>query len=620
MFLLLYRKLIRITKISASQRMANHNDESGAALEEQKDPIIVLEGDQPRHFSAMLRGLEQFKFFLDKSALGSGKTFTAMKLISELKLPHVIYISTQLILDSVKELFITYGLNHDNFITYQSLRSITGHQPRHGLLTRIEKINKKGKPVVDFKVTEKFCQMVREGCLLIVDEVQYIKNRTLQLVAVSELEREIIKSDTKSRVLEMSGAPVNKEEHCINLMLRYQIISEPKLLELHRGSINLLGARSLVDFCRQLEPAKTNNLLARTNITKKNIGHLCYRLYVEVVQKYISDSMSRKQGPEFVDAANGMFYLHDSDVEFLKGEIRQLESAAGYIEGEVLDCSRTNWSKVTKALQRIEISKTNLFIRLATQVLDSNPQAKVVIGLNYIKSIDSVAEALSSWGVGIIMGRIPSSKRTQQIKKFNTPDTECRVLITMMKIISTGIRLDDQDGNFPRTVFGSASYDFMACHQFPDRFLRGVTTKSSTVFRYVYGVVEGSRKEILNSQERNILVALSKSTDICKETLEEQVAAGVKFPGDFVNEIEDEAVLPILPGPYVIRDLVSSLTPDNDVDEAPLLLDVISKASARASSPLPEMLIDYEEAEEDEGEAPILMATPKFDVSRRRRR
>jgi len=190
---------------------------------------------------------------------------------------------------------------------------------------------------------------------------------------------------------------------------------------------------------------------------------------------------------------------------------------------------------------------------MAKKDLDENPKAKVCIGLNYSISIELIAQALREYGVLILRGKVAGDKRKPIIDKFNEPNSECRVLVANMKIVNCGVNLDDRDGEYPRSVYGSASYFFIECHQFPGRFVRGKETKSDVKFRFVYGKV--------SRIEKSILRALDSHTDVCLRTLRKQVENGVKFPGEYEDELVDNKECNIY---YDVAEIIKSLKDNKD--------------------------------------------------------
>jgi hypothetical protein len=534
-----------------------------------KEFDIVLRDDQPRHVERMMAILRRHGFVLDNSALGSGKTFSAMAVFKLFNLRHMIYVGTLSLMGTIKDDFEKYNIPTNNLITFQGLRSTKGNQPKHGLLTRHGDNSKDGK--VYFKPTDELLRMIREGVLFIADEIQYVRNDdSLQCVAVAEIEKAIIDSKGISKVMELSGLPGGKERYYLNLMTRFRIIKDYRLSVTHKDSVEpkLLGAKELVDFCMDLDPVATKKVLIDRPFRFKNIAEVCFELYYRVVQHHITDAMPPPESVAIGDCKNGYYNLNPSDTAHLNRAINNLDRASGFNSAtNSIDPKKTSWSFVTKSLRHIEIAKINIFISVAVRDLEANPKAKVCIGLNYSTSIKYIAAALEKYGVRILWGKIPGNKRQPIIDKFNEPNTDCRVLVANIKVINCGIRLDDRHGDFPRSVYGSASYFFIECHQLPGRFNRGRETLSDVKFRFVYGHI--------STLERSILRALSSHTKVCIKTSQKQVENGVKFPGEFEDEIDRSEN--ICHNYYNIGEIIKS-TPNLDFgDELPEVANQINE-------------------------------------------
>lgn len=514
---------------------------------------IVLRDEQLSHFQENLKIMEKFKFVVNNSPLGSGKTYIAMAIYKKLNFKHLIYISTGTILEKVREILTRHNIPTNNLISYESFRSKINCQPKHGYLSRSDD-SKGRKTITNFTVTEKFIQLAREGVLIVSDEIQNVKNKSVQYDALCAVSKYIIDNDTCSRIVELSGLHAHKAEHFVLLLKRYRIITADKLVDNRYNEQKYLGLQELINFCKNKDPILTQEILDinSTNMRdSKKVNNLCFILYNKIVQPLITCSMGSTVSSDNVtlDIKNGYYQLNDEDNKFFQSSIRNLNSIFNVKEGFTLH-------KYTQSLREIEISKINLMIRIATSLLDSNPNIKVVFGLNYLKTIGLLSSSLQKYGCITLTGSVKVNVRAELITSFNEPNANFRVLIGNMRIINSGIDLDDRSGNFHRYAFGSPSYFFIESHQFAHRFLRGIDTKSSTKVRFIYG----------NSKlETSILNKLAESSYICKLTLKSQVDAGVKFPGSYEEEIEEKTEIP--EGPYNIGEILTTLSVDTEEEE-----------------------------------------------------
>jgi superfamily II DNA/RNA helicase len=106
-------------------------------------------------------------------------------------------------------------------------------------------------------------------------------------------------------------------------------------------------------------------------------------------------------------------------------------------------------ANITRALQVIETSKIQLFFTLATQSLDAHPQMKVVIAVNFVDTIADLKNLFEKdrWKVRLLTGSMSEPQRTASIADFQKASTDCRILLANQSVCSTGIDLDDKDGN-----------------------------------------------------------------------------------------------------------------------------------------------------------------------------
>ena len=259
---------------------------------------------------------------------------------------------------------------------------------------------------------------------------------------------------------------------------------------------------------------------------------MCYQLYLAVLQHAVVSCMPPPPIPVAIDCANGYHVLTPAEAEDLEAGIRDLHRASRYDEGtDRIQAKEADWFAITNALERIEKAKVPLFARLATQALMREPTCKVVLGFNYRAPLDAVAEAMSAAGYDplFLTGKMHREARTETIALFQKPNTTHRLLLGNLAVMEVGIDLDDTDGRFPRRAYASPNYLVMREHQFTRRFYR-VNTRSAPSVTFVFG--------LCGKEELSILNALARKTRVLVETLMTQVAAGMRFPGQYTVKIE----------------------------------------------------------------------------------
>jgi SNF2 family DNA or RNA helicase len=516
---------------------------------------IELKSEQIPQVKNIIEILKHNICAFDMSMMGAGKTYVSSEIAVKFGFKRVIVICPASVVGKWKMMKSTYGVPIQYVMSYEMLRSTKDHQPYHGLLKRYDEIiNERSRTVsfrpsggdgipvletrhqVRFEATDKLKEIVKEGCLFIFDEAQKVKNKNAQWYAAKTIAETLIEISGKSRFLLLSGTPIDKEEHALNIMNMMGFIRSRKLYTTDEGKIILIGAKELILFCEKVNKKATEDTLAEHPIrVKEDVNRLCYYLFQNVIKKYMTSSMPPpKISNVFIDTKNG-YYIMESETDKVK-----LRNAIDTInrtlrkriyrraDGNVYNNPIQKLGGVVKQLMLIEALKVPIFVRLAKQKLQENPNAKVALFVNYTSNLDALIKDLSVYNPIKFNGQVSKDERQILINKFQEPNTDYRLFIGNIGASATGIDLDDKYGNFPRYAYASPNFSILDLHQLTRRFYR-LDTKSNSVFRFVY---------VKGFSEVNILNNLAKKSNVMKDTLTEQVEGGIKFPGEYENEIE----------------------------------------------------------------------------------
>ena len=573
---------------------------------------------QEKHFAIMKDIITKNKYALDTSEKGAGKTYTAIAMINAflngelsekgVKPKYVVYITFKANLPKVKKTLEDYGIKDSIVISFEGMRSNAvrekgGKILPHGLLHREDKGDD-----TTFELTKLAKKMIKEGCLLIMDEVQALKNNNLQYRACRTLEHTIITTENPSLVLEMSNTPAGDIEHFMNIMYRFDLIHEYevtikgkdyKKLVLYTaqfGNANYIpyGILDIIRAARDFDKEETIKVLANHEVrfrtgkedddeikvrglNKDNTKALGYDLYEKVIVKHISHAMPAPEGREGVEVTitNSFLRASDEDYKLIKKEINGLIEITKYDPAtKTFDVSegKVPITAIGKPIQRIEASMSNIFIRKTREVLDENENSKVVIALTRKNNIRNIAGALKKYGVLIVWGKDPVTGKTYKaedrqeiIDKFNRANTKYRVLIGIMSAISTGVDLDDKDGRFPRTALAFPVFSFFAANQFTGRFLRGQTTASSTNIMFVYP--ENRQGNLYGTAMINILERYTKRSERSENTTYMGKEEGTKKNSGGHPKVNEADDFVIKNGPLDIKSILDDIGHDKDSDE-----------------------------------------------------
>lgn len=487
--------------------------------------LVVLQEKQGPHVDRLEEILTEQYCAFDMSMMGSGKTYTTTALALRLEFEHVIVVCP-VPLEAKWKTMSRFGVNLTRVISYPSLISRKGCVPKHGLLDRID-IDEE----TFFKPTDLLKELISEGCLIVFDEAQKFKNKNETWKACQVLSSTVLKIGGTSRFVLLSGTPIDKEEHAINMMQMMGFIQSPRLymFDKEERRLRLYGAQELIDYCKTVDLNLTLEFLRLNPFTADNVRHNCYLMFQQILKRKIATAMPSPVTK--IDSKNGYYNIYSQeDRKLLTESIEHLSTKLRFNEREgTVDTRNGGFGAIQKCLMGIEKSKINSMARITRNTLNEHPNGKVCVFVNYTEGLFRLAELLKDFNPIVMYGAIQPKKRQALFDMFQAPNLKSRLLIGNLTICSAGIDLDDKDGRFPRYAFASPNYTILDLHQLTRRFVR-LDSKSNATFRFFYGKI--------GRKETSILSALVRKTQVMKDTLEMQVDEGVVFPGDYKEDIE----------------------------------------------------------------------------------
>jgi hypothetical protein len=489
---------------------------------------------QTDHVNILKKILKDSPFCLDFSMLGTGKTYTCSKLAMDLEFKNILVVCPVSVKSKWLHMKKNLGVPIYNCISFCELRSTKCKQPKHGLLARrdyTEKMAYNGHLMdvdkVEFRATEKFNNLIDQGVMLVIDEIQNIKNLSNQFYACRTL-IEAISNQPKSKVILVSGSPIDKREQAVNLFRVLNILKSRELCtyRVYHRAYAYNGIQEIARFCGKPVLPNLEGYASCVNHT--------YRLFQKQFKSKFSNSM---EPPATLDhkrlsKRNGYFVIRrEEDVRLLKDGVNGLSEACSFNpEDNTVTFGGGNqvMSAMQVSLMQIETAKIDTFARLAREALISYENNKVVICVNYVATITDLCTLLAEFNPIVLQGNMNHSMRTSSIELFQESTSSNRLLIANVSVSSSGIDLDDKNGGFPRTVLISPMYNTITLYQLCHRFLR-MDTRSETNIYMVYGK---------QHPEDRIVAALGRKSAVMKETTDQQAASGVEFPGDYKSFYE----------------------------------------------------------------------------------
>ena len=486
-----------------------------------------LKESQVPHVNKIIEIFGISLFANDFSVMGAGKTHSTTAIAKEIGLPMFVFgprgsYSYWHKVAKEMDVEILY------FSTYESLRSIRGCQPKHGYLTRYDYEDHS----VGFSPTKAFRKIVAKGILLVCDECQKIKNNTSQTKAVRALIREILDNGGLSRVLMLSGTPFEEHKNAVNYFRLVGFISHPKLytINVHQEFVPL-GLDELIEQLSFFQPEATEELvLSYSPFTKKNVQEFVFAAFTEIIVPYFTSAMPSPIIDYKKDVANGYYrFENEKDAQKLIKAISALQKATGYnpAAGTVVH-DNTNVGAITTALKRVEVCKIPLWVKNVHRDMKATKKGKVILFLNYNKTVAKLSELLKEYEPVIYTGKLRNIKQEKAALEAFMEGGR-RLLIANLKKGGVSINLHDTKGNEPRTSYLSPNFSIIDMHQASQRTYR-CDLKSNAVIRVTFGDVGDGDVRILESK---ILKALSRKTENMKQILKLQAKEGCLFPGEY---------------------------------------------------------------------------------------
>ena len=486
---------------------------------------------QKEHVKRIIKTLAKNKSIIDLSLMGRGKTYTTCYSACAIKCIMVVVCPAS-VESKWREMRDKYNAPVWKVISYESLRGMRNKQPKHGLLSRTDKVSKNDTHTTSFSVSKSLSEVTDSRWVLFVfDEVQKTKNKSATAKACITLVSHAC-SKAKSRVILLSGTPVDKKEQSINILRMMGLVSSIVLARTDpdTGVVKWVGFSRLYKTCIEKDEDRTLRIKDNYNMNRiKDFPKLSYDLFIQVVLRNLSSKMPSDVISKNLDIRNRYFTCTDSEKMKLAtwiGEMRCFTEELLNGEGE----KKINiMSNIQKCLVQIENAKISMIIRNARNVLTSSTNTKVCIMVNFTSSLEQLKERLADYYPIVINGQVPKDKRYDLLKPFQEDNDDRRLIIANMDVLSTGVDLDDKNGKFPRYVFASPNYKTMVIQQMTYRFLRA-NTKSDTTIDFVYGNC--------NIEESSILGCLAKKACVMRDACLDGGNTKVKYPDEYLKVVD----------------------------------------------------------------------------------
>ena len=475
---------------------------------------------QIEHYKRLEKALCCGFGYFDQSETGLGKTYIACEIAKQHSMK-LFVVGPKTILPYWKQVADEFGVTLISSMSYELLRGSSG-RINHPFLTYERN---------DYTVTNDYNNYVKQGILLVFDEVHRLKNtKTNQRKAALALVRAIVKLNVGSRIAILSATPFDKDEHCESVIMLLGLTSKSKLyLYSPRTRVYLnAGIKDVEAVCQRLNPVKTSDCA----YMKANPQLYPYELYTNILKHYFCSAMPPPKIAVIKDTKNGFYAMSEISVSLLYNAQRKLRSSLRKNElGEYI--RDEHFTEATSIyISEMEKAKLPTLIRLTQETLN-NSNNKVIIYVWRRASIDKLSDALKEYNPLILNGSTKGKNRPEIIDNFQQHNNNYRLLISHPKVGGEGISLDDRDGNYPRFIYAIPNYYFILMHQLTGRIHRGEKTKSKATIRFVYS------RDCLT--ETSVLNSLIRKDRTMRKSLRDN-SSDTKYPGSYERYLEPSEI------------------------------------------------------------------------------
>jgi hypothetical protein len=456
---------------------------------------LTAQDHQVDWLEKMLRMAAERGMIQDTTPLGGGKTYMHCLLAQLLSLPVLAIVPANVVpVWEVMKVTVP-SLTVMSYDKFRGSRKGTDgvRELKHGLLRRIDSTQKFTKNDgtegelhhCEFVATDMLKRMCRDGLMVVIDEMQSIKNRSGQQRACRTLISAVRESQS-SIVTMLSGSPFDKEEHVTNLMMSIGYVRDPYLIRSVFGRVQYLGLAEMITACKTLDKRMTEATISTTPQakTKKEADTIVMKLFKHVIKPCLVGGAPRPNIPFTQHVSNTSFVFSPEDALAYGIAMTDMRTALTTDKntGQVLS---VEFSTMQSALMRMEARCCPSIITDALARLRRVPLSQVLVFCTYKDTYDILQEGFETQGyeVGVMNGDTPMGHRPGIVDRFQRG--LLRILLVGVKVGGVGLSLHDRLGGRPRYCYGLPTWEAIAMYQCTGRSYRPGTL-SDTWYEFVY--------------------------------------------------------------------------------------------------------------------------------------
>jgi len=412
--------------------------------------------------------------------------------------------------------------------------------------TKIQREREGGGVGYDFEPSDVWNELVwNYKCVFILDEFHKLQKPSQRTFATAANTRPIMLYECPSRILALSYTPCDNLSDIPMHLYLLGMTNGTHLAEYNRSTktYDTRGLQGVYDLAASFERISVEDKNTVTNAkylkgrsTHSIVNAIAGHLFLQYIRKYIVFSCN----PDFVNNTdlipvyNNYFCKvskHASDtittiINGGGGEEKVISEFTHIVE------DTSNMAALTLIQQALEKVKRPLYLELAKEWLEENPNGKVAIMVLYLDTMDELCDALIEYNPVRIEGCMSTAMRDVSINAFQAHNADSRVIVATLTTGGESIDLHDTspDGSYPRLILIPPCFYTKNTIQASGRVFRDSVTSKPTI-KIVYTATLSGNKYV----EHRFYESVRRKSDVVKQYHAEGQCS--KLPCDYQDVI-----------------------------------------------------------------------------------
>lgn len=480
------------------------------------------------------------------SPTGSGKTYLALWIAIQFNLPIIVF--------TVKS---TIGM-WDEEAASHGVAFVNVPGSKRGGATTYSMASKKDVEAM----WDVYGDIIKDGCLIIIDEFQNIKNTTANVTqSICGLVRRTIQTGGRSKIIAMSATPIDMVYQCIPMLYMTGFIdilhsADPdasfKISSIQNieedTNIAISNSVNVRTFLESIGNRKLYDYIARPDSFSTHKGANTFmfnflRLYV-IPKMGARMPAVRKIGID--QKVYNLFLKIHNDAYYDK----MIEVSKNLKDGTTTKGTSGNFPQLLGAIELLKVPEV---VALTIKLLTDNPTEKVIISINFKETLSALRMNLFMYKPLFISGDINDvKKRKAIIDLFQQDNNNYRLLIFTTATGSVGVSLDDIFGGRKRNMILLPGVSILNTIQALGRTYRAHTASSSKVY-IIYGYSAKEDRVEATNMEMRIRNRLADKSENVETVLHHAISPNDMYAesiirtltsAEFMRRLDDDSIVP----------------------------------------------------------------------------